>query len=58
VGDWIDLDAWQPTIKEAGRRQGRVGWVGWFFGIIATVLGCVPPVHWVLLAIGLGLLRE
>jgi hypothetical protein len=54
--DWIDLDFFLPTIKDAARNQKPIAWVGWLFGLVVTALGAVPPVHWVLLGIGVGLL--
>jgi hypothetical protein len=56
VGDWIDLDTFLPTIKDAARGQAPVAWVGWLFGLVCTSLALVPPTHWVLLGIGLALL--
>ncbi len=56
MGDWIDLDSFLPTIKDATRAQHPVAWVAWLFGLLAVALGAVPPVHWPLLAIGVVLL--
>jgi hypothetical protein len=52
MGDWIDLDAFLPTIKEAARHPRRLAGVGWVLALVAIVLGAVPPVHWPLLVIG------
>jgi len=52
MGDWIDLDAFLPTIKEAARHPRRLAGVGWVLALVATAFGAVPPVHWPLLAIG------
>jgi hypothetical protein len=54
--DWIDLDFFLPTIKDAARNQKPIAWLGWLLGLVATALGVVTPVHWVLLGIGLGFL--
>ena len=55
-GDWIDLDFFLATIKDATRDQASVAWVGWLAGAVAVALGAVPPVHPILLGFGAVLL--
>ncbi|HEY6319160.1 MAG TPA: hypothetical protein VI462_14890 [Acidimicrobiia bacterium] len=52
MGDWIDLDAFLPTIKDAARHPRRLAGVGWALALVATALGAIPPEHWPLLVIG------
>jgi hypothetical protein len=55
VGDPIDLMPCYPYIRAAARRQGPVGWVGWFFGVSLTALAIYDR-RLILLVLGLGLL--
>jgi hypothetical protein len=56
VGGPIDLEPFMPTIREAARNRRPVAWFGWLCGTIATALGALPPMHWPLFMIGIGLL--
>ncbi len=57
MGNQIGVaETWFPMLRDAVRNQRRIAGVGWFAGVVVTVLAVVPPVHQILLATGLILL--